>query len=59
MVAPLWEQLQELNTGGKRLLQFLLKIGWCIGIWKGKLKTRLFVLVNYSQTESFNILAMF
>ena len=27
MVAPLREQLQELNTGGKTLLQLLLKIG--------------------------------
>ena len=48
MAAALREQLQELNTGGKALLQLLFKKGWCMKTWKDKLKTELCILVGYS-----------
>ena len=40
--------LHELHTGGKTLLQLLLKIGWLMTIWKDKSKTELCILVDYS-----------
>ena len=60
MVAHLREQLQEYHyTGGKTLLQFLLKTEWQMTIWKDKLKIELCILVDYSyQPEFFNILAI-
>ena len=47
MVANLREQLKELKIGGKTLLKLLLKIGWYMAIWKGKLKTELCILEGY------------
>ena len=48
MVAPLLEQLQEFNTGGKTLLHLLLNIGWKMTISKGNIKTELCILADYS-----------
>ena len=39
---------RELHTRGKTLLQLLLKLGWKMTIWKGKLKTELFIPGDYS-----------
>ena len=48
MDALLQEQQQDLNTGGKILLQLLLKIGSQMTIRKGKLNNELCILVDYS-----------
>ena len=51
--------IQELHTGGKALLQLLLKIGSYMTIWKGILKTKLCIFVDYSYLpEFFNMLAI-
>ena len=40
--------IQELYNRGTVLLKLWLKIGWQMTIWKGKLKTELCILVDYS-----------
>ena len=40
--------MQKLNTGGKKLMQLLIKMGLYMTISKGKLQTEPWILVDYS-----------